>query len=213
MFDGLLGDLNVNVNINNVELEEINNMNSFSVCLVQGRPTIRVASLNTDERWLFDTGAGISVIHKDLYNRMDPKPKLCESPYNVTGANKKPVDLLGVAKRLPIKLLNEETTVDVLVSPELSYQAILGMDVIRKLNIVLNPRTLKFSKIKEVPVSALALQTYRVPPMCGRPIKIKVNGPLADGNAVVTNLDSPILDKLFVPEAMATVHDLSLIHI
>ena len=195
------------MNINNVELEEINNMNSFSVCLVQGRPTIRVASLNTDERWLFDTGAGISVIHKDLYNRMDPKPKLCESPYNVTGANKKPVDLLGVAKRLPIKLLNEETTVDVLVSPELSYQAILGMDVIRKLNIVLNPRTLKFSKIKEVPVSALALQTYRVPPMCGRPIKIKVNGPLADGNAVVTNLDSPILDKLFVPEAMATVHD------
>ena len=202
---GPLGDPNFHVS--NIELEEINNLNSFSVCLVQGRPTIRVASLDTDERWLFDTGAGVSVIHKDLYNRMNPKPKLSESPYSVTGANKKPVDLLGVAKRLPIKLLNEETTVDVLVSPELSYQAILGMDVIRKLNIVLNPRTLKFSKIKDVPVNALALQTYRVPPMCGRPIKIKVNGPLADGNAVVTNLDSPILDKLFVPEAMATVHD------
>jgi predicted aspartyl protease len=177
--------------VSNIELEEINNLNSFSVCLVQGRPTIRVASLDTDERWLFDTGAGVSVIHKDLYNRMNPKPKLSESPYSVTGANKKPVDLLGVAKRLPIKLLNEETTVDVLVSPELSYQAILGMDVIRKLNIVLNPRTLKFSKIKDVPVSALALQTYRVPPMCGRPIKIKVNGPLCATSNSFTTTNKP----------------------
>jgi len=61
---------------------------------------------------------------------MSPRPKLTESPYNVTGANKKPVYILGVAKRLPIKLPNEETTVDVLASPELSYQAVLGMDVI-----------------------------------------------------------------------------------
>ncbi|NBR25185.1 MAG: hypothetical protein EBU08_15700, partial [Micrococcales bacterium] len=96
---------------------------------------------------------------------------------------------------------------DVLVSPELSYTAILGMDVIRKLNIVLNPRTLKFSRIKDAPIQALALQTYRVPAMCGRPIKVKINGPLAEGNAVVSNLETPILDKLFVPEAMATVHD------
>ena len=147
-----------------MDFDEINKSSSFSVCL--GRPTIRVASLNMDERWLFDTGATILVIHKDLYNRMSPRPKLTESPYNVAGANKKPVDLLGVAKRLPIKLLNEETTVDVLASPELSSQAVLGMDVIFKLNIVHNPQNFKFSKIMDVPVSALALQTYCVPPMC-----------------------------------------------
>ena len=66
--------------------------------------------------------------------------------------------LLGVAKRLPIKLLNEETTVDVLASPELSYQAVLGMEVICKLNIVHNPQNFKFSKIMDVPVSALGLK-------------------------------------------------------
>jgi hypothetical protein len=93
------------------------------------------------------------------------------------------------------------------VSPELSYNAILGMDVIRKLNIVMNPRTLKFSKIRDMPVTAVSLQTYRVPALCGRPIKIKVIGPLADGNAVVSTPECPIIDKLFVPEAMATVHD------
>ena len=198
------GDLNFSVNTFE---DEINNSNCFSVCLVQGRPTIKVLTHNTQDRWLFDTGAGMTVISEDLYNRMDPKPHLSEAPFNVTGANKKPVDLLGLAKQLPIRLLNEDTTVDALVSPELSFKAILGMDVIRKMNIVLNPRTLKFSKIKDIPVSAVSLQTYRVPPMCGRAIKIKINGPLADGNAVVSNLESPVLDKLFVPEAMATVSD------
>jgi hypothetical protein len=148
----------------------------------------------------------MSVIREDLYNAMSPKPSLTEANFKVTGANKKPVDLLGMAK-LPITVLNETTTVEVLVSPVLSYKAILGMDIIRKLNLVLNPRTLKFSKIKDVPVSAVALQTYRVPPLCGRPIKIKTNGPLADGNAVVSTLETPIIDKLFVPEAMATVVD------
>ena len=182
------------------------NFDNFSVCLVQGRPTITVHSHNTSDKWLFDTGAGMSVISEDLYKRMTPKPKLSEANMRVTGANKKPVNLLGITT-LPITVLDEQTTVEVLVSPELSYNAILGMDVIRKLNLVMNPRTLKFSKIKDVPVNAVSLQTYRVPALCGRPIKIKVIGPVADGNAVVSTPDCPSIDKLFVPEAMATVHD------
>ena len=198
--DGPLGDHYANVS-------EINDLNPFSVCMILGRPTIRVHTHNTQDRWLFDTGAGMTVISEELYNRMSPQPELHEAPYSVTGANKKPVDLLGVAKNLPIRLLDEETTVDALVSPELSFKAILGMDVIRKMNILLNPRTNKFSRLKDIPISAVSLQTYRVPAMCGRPIKIKVNGPVVEGNAVVTNLESPIIDKLFVPEAMATVHE------
>ena len=182
------------------------NFDNFSVCLVQGRPTITVHSHNTSDKWLFDTGAGMSVISEDLYKRMTPRPKLSEANMRVTGANKKPVNLLGITT-LPITVLDEQTTVEVLVSPELSYNAILGMDVIRKLNLVMNPRTLKFSKIKDVPVNAVSLQTYRVPALCGRPIKIKVIGPVADGNAVVSTPDCPSIDKLFVPEAMATVHD------
>ena len=202
-----MGDPSIHNEHNDVDCSEINNANSFSVCLVEGRPTIRVLTQNTQDRWLFDTGAGMTVISEQLYNRMNPKPKLSSANFNCTGANKKPVNLLGIARNLSKNVLNEDTKVDVLVSPELSFVGILGMDVIRKLNIVLNPRTLKFSKIKDSAVCALSLQTYRVPPLCGRPIKVKVTGPLADGNAVVSTLQTPIIDKLFVPEAMAAVHD------
>jgi hypothetical protein len=75
----------------------------------------------------------MSVIREDLYNEMSPKPSLTMPNFHVTGANKDPVDLLGMEK-LPITVLDESTTVDILVSPKLSCNAILGMDVIRKLN-------------------------------------------------------------------------------
>jgi predicted aspartyl protease len=195
--DGLLGD---HTN------EEHSATDDLSVCLLQGRPTIKVVSLRTEDRWLFDTGAGMSVISEDLFKRMFPTPKLKKVEFPVTGANNKPVNVLGMAK-LPIKVLNEQTTVEVLVSPELSYKAILGMDAIRKLNLVLNPRTLKYSRIKDASVCAVSLQTYRVPPLCGRPIKVKLSGPVADGNAVVSTPTKPIIDKLFVPEAMTSITD------
>ena len=192
--DGPLGDL------------PIQPIDDFSVCIIQGRPTIKVVALATEDRWLFDTGAGMSVISEELFNRMSPKPKLSKVKFAVTGANNKPVNVLGMTK-LPIHVLNGQTNVEVLVSPELSYKAILGMDAIRKLNLVLNPRTLKFSRIPEISVSAVSLQTYRVPAMCGRPIKVKVTGLIEDGNAVVSTPTQPSIDKLFVPEAMTSFRD------
>jgi hypothetical protein len=81
------------------------------------------------------------------------------------------------------------------------------MDAIRKLNLVLNPQTLKFSTMKSVPISAVSLQTYRVPAMCGRPIKIKLDGPMTSGSAVVSTPTNPVIDKLFVPEAMTSLRD------
>lgn len=204
---GPLGDpSSIDIVDNLVQINNLDSYDDFNVCMVEGRPTIKVSTHNTHDRWLFDTGAGMTVIREDLYNRMTPKPKLQPANFNVTGANKKPLDVLGIAN-LPLTVLNETTSINVLVSPVLSFKAILGMDAISKLNIVLNPRTLKFSKIKDVPVNAVALQSYRVPPMCARPIKIKTNGPLTDGNAVVSTPDNPIIEKLFVPEAMTTLSD------
>jgi len=165
-----------------------------------------VSTLATEDRWLFDTGAGTSVVSEDLFNRMSPQPILAKVDFAVTGANNKPVKMLGKAV-LPVCVLNEKTNIDVLVSPELSYKAILGMDAIRKLNLVLNPQTLKFSTMRSVPISAVSLQTYRVPAMCGRPIKIKLDGPMTSGSAVVSTPTTPVIDKLFVPEAMTSLRD------
>jgi len=175
-----------------------------SVCYLDGKPTIRVYTHETDDRWLFDTGAGISVISEDLFNRMKPRPKLAKINFNVTGANKKPLQILGQTK-LPVTVLDEDATINVLVCPSLSYVAILGMDAIKTLNLVMNPRTMKFAKIKDVPCYAVSLQTYRVPPMSARAIKVKLSD-VEDGPIVVSNIDAPRLEKLFVPEAMATVH-------
>jgi hypothetical protein len=46
---------------------------------------------------------------------MSPTPKLKKVEFAVTGANNKPVNVLGMTK-LPIKVLDEQTTVEVLVS-------------------------------------------------------------------------------------------------
>jgi hypothetical protein len=80
-----------------------------------------VFTLATEDRWLFDTGAGTSVISEDLFNRMSPKPVLADVDFAVTGANNKPVNVLGKTV-LPVCVLNEKTNIEVLVSPELSYK-------------------------------------------------------------------------------------------
>ncbi len=81
-----MGDLSDHSEHDNVDCSEINNANSFSLCLVEGRPTIRVLTQNTQDGWLFDTGAGMTVISEELYNRMNPKPKLSSANFNCTGA-------------------------------------------------------------------------------------------------------------------------------
>jgi len=135
---------------------------------------------------------------------MKPKPQLSKINFRVTGANQKPLEILGKAS-LPVSVLNEDAKISVLVCPKLSYSAILGMDAIRSLNLIMNPRTLKFAKLKDVPILAVTTQTYRIPPMCARPVKITVNDNFSDGNIVVSNIEAPQHTKLYVPEAMTTL--------
>ncbi len=160
---------------------------------------------DTDDRWLFDTGAAISVISEDLFNRMTPKPQLSKINYKVTGANQKPLKILGKTI-LQVQVLHENEDIAVLVCPQLSHSAILGMDAIKKLRLVMNPITLKFSKIRNAVISAVTTKTYKVPPMCAMPIRIKTQN-AQDGSIVVSSVTNPAVDKVFVPEAITTVSD------
>jgi len=143
-----------------------------AVCLMDGKPTIQVRANKTYDNWLYDTGASITVISDELYQRMDPAPKLKANNLKVTGANKKPLAIRGTVK-LTVTILNEVAEISALVCDKLSYTGILGMDTIKKLNLVLNPKTFKFYKIKDTEVHAVTTQTYRLPPMSARPVKIK----------------------------------------
>ena len=176
------------------------------VCLIKSRPTIKVKAHSTEDSWLFDTGAAISVISEELFKRMHPKPRLSEIDYKVTGANQKPLKILGQAE-LQVLVMDQEETIGALVCPYLSQSAILGMDAIRKLRLVMNPMTLKFIRIKEEVINAVTLRTYRIPPMCSMPIKIKANNIQCEGNILVSNLEQPIFKNVFVPEAMTTMNN------
>jgi len=176
------------------------------VCYIGGKPWIQVKTHNTNDKWLFDTGAAVTVVSEDLYSRMRPQPKLADHNFVVTGANKKPLKILGEAK-LAATILNEEAEINVLVCSALSQVGILGMDSIKQMNIVMNPRTMKFFRMKDVPVQALTLQTVRLPPMSARPVKVKSAQKIEDGTMVVTNLDSNSGDKIFVPESMTNMRD------
>jgi len=69
---------------------------------------------------------------------MKPSPALKPNLYQVTGANQKPLQIMGLVD-LPVRVLKRSETIQALVCPKLVQDAILGMDAIQKLHIALNP--------------------------------------------------------------------------
>jgi len=151
----------------------------MQVCFVQGKPTIAVRTCNTKTNWLYDTGAAVTVISKKLYDRFSPKPSLSPNPYHITGANQKPLKIKGLIN-LPIRVLDKKSDIQALVCPQLSGDAILGMDTIRQLGIALNPVTQEYFEVNSIQdLQGTIAQTIRLEPLSVAVIKIKI--PCDDG--------------------------------
>ena len=112
------------------------------ICYIGGKPTVKIKTLNCYESWLYDTGAAVTVISEDFFHQLRPKPTLKIADFSVTGANKKPLKILGSIS-LPAELLDFKGVISPLVCSTLSQPAILGMDSIRKMKIALNPLSQK----------------------------------------------------------------------
>jgi hypothetical protein len=54
----MLGDQSLAVN-NLIQINYLETYDDFNVCLIEG---VRVSTHNTNDRWLLDTGAGMSVM-------------------------------------------------------------------------------------------------------------------------------------------------------
>jgi len=105
---------------------------------------------------------------------MSPTPALKPNPYQVTGANRKPLQILGLVD-LPVRVLKRSRTIQALVCPKLSQDAILGMDAIQKLHIALNPIHHSYFHVNDIDtLGSYVTQTYKLPPLSATPIRIKI---------------------------------------
>jgi len=176
----------------------------MQVCFVQGKPTIAVRTCNTKTNWLYDTGAAVTVISKRLYDQLSPKPSLSPNPYHITGANQKPLKIKGLIN-LPIRVLDKKSDIQALVCPQLSGDAILGMDTIRQLGIALNPVTQEYFEVNSIQeFQGTITQTIRLEPLSVAVIKIKV--PCDDGQELLLTNSTQIAD-CFIPEAVISARN------
>ena len=101
------------------------------------RPTSTVKINGTVVRTLFDTGADLTVAGYDTYKKLKRKSRLI--PYNnvLTAANGQEIESAGVAS-LHYQLGNYEFEHDTVILKGLKTEAIIGVDLMQKHNIVLD---------------------------------------------------------------------------
>ena len=177
------------------------------MCIVNGKPSIHISTGNQKSPWLYDTGAGVSVISEKLYKQLKPRPPITPSPYSVTGANQKPLKILGQTK-LDIRALDFSGEIEALVCSELSQNAILGMDAIRQMRLALNPISHTFFHINTVDShrGQVSRKTTLLP-FEARTIRIRVTG-LEEGNVLASPMDTSLeVSNLFIPDAIIKIQN------
>ncbi|MGI9161329.1 MAG: reverse transcriptase domain-containing protein, partial [Mycobacterium sp.] len=169
---------------------------------IDGKPTIQVTVNDVTCAWLFDTGAAVSVISTSLYNDLKPPPPLHASPFAVTGANKKPLKILGQV-HIHVSAMDFKGRISALVCSELSQPAILGMDAIRKMKLALNPISQTYFHVQQIEKKSMlarACKRDNFPPFARQPIKIKAADNLTGAVLVTQNTLQYDRSRLHVPD-------------
>lgn len=113
------------------------------------RPFVDVLCNGISSNWLYDTGAEVSVISKNLFERLDKKHiRELKTNSRLTSASKSSLKIEGVYE-MELKILNSVFKHPVYVCSNLNQNAILGIDAIAKANLTFNIRKREF-QIDEV---------------------------------------------------------------
>jgi hypothetical protein len=145
--------------------------------------------------WLFDTGAGISVISEKLYRQLKPLPPINPSEYSVTGANRKPLKILGQT-RLKVQALEFCGEIEALICSELSQNAILGMDAIKQIKLALNPISEKFFHVNAITKNQIGILSKKTTLLAFEVRNVKIHTPeIMEGTVLVT--PSPAVEEIW----------------
>ena len=128
--------------------------------------------------WLYDTGADVSVISKQLFEKFKNKPILSSHFGSLNSAANTKLGTLGTCK-LKLEVLGKCFEHEVFVCENLNQEAILGIDAIQKLGLNYNIRKRQFSFdelniiSQTFSVAALsALSTEIFEPLTARPLRL-----------------------------------------
>src|SRR6266404_4974383 len=113
------------------QIGDVSAETTISLCNLQraSLPCMRIMlhESKTQEKGLFDSGAGASVISRALVDKLGCKMETCENSIRV--ANKKSIAISNKV-RLKCSIGDQTGTIVFLVAPELSHNIILGNDFI-----------------------------------------------------------------------------------
>ena len=129
------------------------------------RPHVQVKVGNTTLNWLLDSGSQVSLIRHSVLKLITRSltVKVEKSDKTLTGAGEKPLPAT-FSVILPLEVNAEKFPWKIYVSNVLSSPAIFGYDLIKRLNIVYNPRNLRVIDKAESMISTC--KTIKIPPFC-----------------------------------------------
>ena len=118
----------------------LNALTTFFCCGLgqnEERPTSEVKVNGTKVKALFDTGADLTVAGLDTYKRMKKQGRLVPYYNTLTAANGQEIKSVGIA-RLTYNLGNYEFEHDTVILKGLKSEVIIGVDLMKKHNIVID---------------------------------------------------------------------------
>ena len=109
------------------------------------RPSIKVICNGIASNWLYDTGADVSIINKDLFEQIKKNGKVINlgTTSSLTSASSDKIKTLGRV-RLELDVLGQKVKNPIYVCENLNQKAIMGVDLMKKLNLSFNFKKQEF---------------------------------------------------------------------
>ena len=162
-------------------------INSITINAIKNnseKPFVQVICNGVSTRWLYDTGADVSVINVKLFNEIKKRGKIVQldKGVNLTTASKDSLKIQG-RYNLKLNVLGQSVINPIYVCENLNQMAIMGIDLMRKLNLTYNFKKSEFQINSISPVSSQILlvtkSSEKIPALTARPLRLQ--GTTQDG--------------------------------
>ena len=147
-------------------------------------------------KWLYDTGATVSVISDQLYRSLQDKGVPVLNRGTLTSANSSKMKVVD-RRTFQFSRNNSEATLPVYVVENLNERAIAGMDLINALGICYDPRVQDFiSEISVNSTTAMANSEFKLKPFEAMPVKLRLQE-WDESTMALVNINAPEIPGLF----------------
>ena len=183
-------------NTNKLFVNSIDNINAINL---SKRPFVKVICKNVSSDWLYDTGADVSVMSFDLFEKLKGNQfNKVTTNSHLKSASKSSLHIHGVFE-LPLSVMGKELVHPVYICKNLNQNAIMGIDMIAKLNLNFNVknRSFQINQIeKEYSLELMTISQEKIPALTALPLRLQ--GVTQKGER--PNLNSTFVAKIFNSE-------------